>query len=107
WATCWLVRRRDVAAGVFDEHFVTYDEDLDFCRRMRAAGRRVVWVGSVSLTHLGGASSAGSAKRALERRRRTRYYRRHRGHAAALAHEAVVRFADGARAVKRTVQARS
>jgi GT2 family glycosyltransferase len=104
WATCWLMRRDDVVDGVFDEHFVTYDEDLDFCRRMRAAGRRVVWVGSVSLTHLGGASSAAASKRALERRGRTRYYRRHGGAATALAHSAVVRFADGARAVGRTVR---
>ncbi|HWH94541.1 MAG TPA: glycosyltransferase family 2 protein [Baekduia sp.] len=80
WATCWLLRRADVVAdGLFDETFVTYDEDLDLCRRLRAGGRRIVYVPGVSVIHLGGSSSTSERKRKLMEIGRRRYYRRHHG----------------------------
>ena len=44
------------AGAVFDEQFFMYGDDLDLCIRMRRAGRRVVYDGSVSIVHLKGVS---------------------------------------------------
>lgn len=88
WATCWLVRREDVLRyGLFDERFVTYDEDLDFCRRLSRRRAAAWYVADVELVHIGGASSTTQAKRTMVRRARQRYYRRHAtaAHAAAYA----------------------
>ena len=80
WATCWLMRRHDaVALGLFDETYVTYDEDLDVCRRLRNAGRGVALVPDVRLTHVGGRSSTPAGKLRMMRRGRARYYRKHHG----------------------------
>ena len=82
WATCWLVKRRVLdRVGLFDEAFETYDEDLDLCFRLRQASLKAVYVPSVQLVHLGGASTTPEAKRALERRGRRRFYAKHRGNA--------------------------
>jgi N-acetylglucosaminyl-diphospho-decaprenol L-rhamnosyltransferase len=84
WATCWLMRRQDVAAlGLFDERYVTYDEDLDFCRRMNARGRTCVYEPRVALVHVGGGSSDESVKGELMRRGRRLYYSLHQGRGAA------------------------
>jgi GT2 family glycosyltransferase len=100
WATCWLLRKRDVDhLGLFDESFVTYDEDLDFCRRLARSGRRAVYVPAVSLVHLGGRSSTSSRKRQLQRTGRWRYYRRHHGLAAATAYRVLTSSIDGMRAL--------
>ena len=80
WATCWLLRRHDIAEnGLFDEEFAIYDEDLDFCRRLRARGGQALYVATVELVHIGGASSTTEAKRRMMRRARGKYYRRHGG----------------------------
>lgn len=95
WATCWLLDGSWVRAhGLFDERFDLYDEDLDFCRRLRDRGEAALYVPSVTLVHIGGASSAEARKRALMRRARARYYRVHHGPAAAWAYAAVTRVAD-------------
>jgi N-acetylglucosaminyl-diphospho-decaprenol L-rhamnosyltransferase len=80
WATCWLIARAEtVEHGLFDERYTTYDEDLDFCRRLRGRGRAALFVPSVRLTHLGGSSSTTAAKIAMTRRGRNRYYGDHHG----------------------------
>jgi N-acetylglucosaminyl-diphospho-decaprenol L-rhamnosyltransferase len=43
--------------GLFDERFFMYSEELDWCRRFRAAGWRVVYVPSAEVRHLEGGSS--------------------------------------------------
>jgi GT2 family glycosyltransferase len=43
---------------VFDEAFFMYGDDLDLCIRMARAGWKIVYDGSVSLTHLKGLSVA-------------------------------------------------
>jgi GT2 family glycosyltransferase len=100
WATCWLLRRADAeATGLFDPRFPVYDEDLDFCSRLRAAGRRVVYVPEVEVVHLGGASSTSGRKLELMRAGRARWYRRHRGPAAALAYRTIVAAAGATKAL--------
>jgi N-acetylglucosaminyl-diphospho-decaprenol L-rhamnosyltransferase len=95
WATCWLMRLADARRyGPFDERFTTYDEDLDLCRRLADDNRLVVYLPSVSLVHVGGASSDPARKQRLMRTGRGRYYRRHGGLKAAVAYHAILLGAD-------------
>jgi GT2 family glycosyltransferase len=95
WATCWLLRIADARRyGPFDECFTTYDEDADLCRRLADDSRLVLYVPSVSLVHVGGASSDPAHKQRLIRIGRTRYYRRRGGLPAALAYRAILLGAD-------------
>jgi GT2 family glycosyltransferase len=54
-----LVFRSEVVerVGALDESFFLYGEDMDWCRRMRAAGGRLVLVADHDLQHSQGASS--------------------------------------------------
>ncbi len=61
-AVALLVRREALAqVGGFDPSFFLYAEDVDLCRRLRAAGWRLVAIPDRWATHVGGASSAGGA----------------------------------------------
>ena len=83
WATCWLLPAEEVHQhGLFDEHFVTYDEDLDFCWRLRQRGRYVMYLATSEVIHLGGASSTSDIKRRLMFAARQKFYRRTAGLAA-------------------------
>lgn len=64
---CLCVRRSDAeAAGLFDERYFLYAEDVDFCATLRARGRRILFVPTAEVTHLRGQSRVSSA-RASER----------------------------------------
>ena len=103
--TCWLLRRSDAeATGLFDPRFPVYDEDLDLCSRLRAAGRRVVYVPDAEVVHLGGSSSTSERKRELMRAGRARWYRRHRGPAAALTYRGIVAGVGAAKALTARVR---
>ena len=55
---CMLVRRDAIdTVGPFDERFFVYWEDVDWCRRMRQAGWRVVYFPQASIMHSVGVSS--------------------------------------------------
>jgi hypothetical protein len=64
---CLLVRRAAaIDAGLFDERYFLYEEDVDFCAALRARGGRILFTPSATITHLGGrsgrpADGAGSA----------------------------------------------
>jgi N-acetylglucosaminyl-diphospho-decaprenol L-rhamnosyltransferase len=81
WATCWLLRRKDVEGGqLFSPLFPMYDEDLDFCRRATASGRKFVYLPDVDLVHIGGASTTSSLEKLrLMRKARRQYYGVHYG----------------------------
>ena len=56
---CLLVRRADAEkVGLLDERYFLYTEDVDFCARIRALGRRVVFTPVAEVIHLGGRSRA-------------------------------------------------
>jgi N-acetylglucosaminyl-diphospho-decaprenol L-rhamnosyltransferase len=62
---CLLVRRQAaVEAGLLDERYFMYEEDVDFCAAIRARGGRVIFTPAAEITHLRGrsirASGAGS-----------------------------------------------
>jgi GT2 family glycosyltransferase len=57
-ATAVLVRRSALdAVGGFDESYFLYGEDLDLCRRLRAAGWRLLALPEVWATHASGGSA--------------------------------------------------
>jgi GT2 family glycosyltransferase len=53
-----LIRRRVFEdAGLFDEGFFLYFEEVDMCRRVRAAGWRVFFVADAPVSHIGSVST--------------------------------------------------
>lgn len=77
---CLLVRRADaLAAGLLDERFFLYTEDVDFCASLRARGRRILFVPGAEVVHLRGrsrATAAGEANAAY-RRSHLAFYEKH------------------------------
>lgn len=59
----FMLVRRDAldAAGVFDERFFVYSEEVDLCRRIKLAGWRVVHLPSMTILHH--ADKAGFSER--------------------------------------------
>lgn len=81
---CLLTRREVVeAAGLFDESFFLYFEDIDLCRRIRELGFKTVYIPSIRVTHVGGAATSADRWRSrLEyRRSQLRYYEKHNSRA--------------------------
>lgn len=55
---CLMVRREAVvAAGFMDEAYFMYSEELDWCRRIKAAGWRIVYLPTARIVHHVGKSS--------------------------------------------------
>lgn len=55
---CLFTRRETLAtAGLFDERFFMYSEEVEWCHRVRDAGWRVVYLPSASIVHHEGGSS--------------------------------------------------
>jgi GT2 family glycosyltransferase len=91
-----ILRRETLAkTGLFDPAFFLYYEEVDLCRRVKAAGYRVLYWPDVVVTHVGGESgrqlrslkfSKTGAQVVLWRMRATLlYYRKHHGFEAWLA----------------------
>jgi N-acetylglucosaminyl-diphospho-decaprenol L-rhamnosyltransferase len=77
---CLLVRR-DAAlrAGLLDERFTLYTEDVDFCAAIRAGGGRVIFTPAAEVVHLRGRSRAAApaAAEAAYRRSQLAFYAKH------------------------------
>ena len=77
---CLLARRSDAeAAGLMDERYFMYTEDVDFCAAIRRQGRRILFNPAAVVVHLRGRSVA-SAARATEvayRRSQVAFYEKH------------------------------
>jgi GT2 family glycosyltransferase len=72
---CVLVRREVIeAAGLLDEGFFMYFEDVDYCRRARAAGWKVLYWPQAKVIHLLGGSSQVTQQQRLNRRAPRYYY---------------------------------
>jgi hypothetical protein len=85
-----IMRREALAkAGLFDTQFFLYCEEVDLCRRIQAAGFRILYWPDVVVTHIGGESSRklttlkfsdGEAQVVLWRMRASLlYFRKHHG----------------------------
>ena len=54
---CLLVRREAaLAAGLLDERYFMYEEDVDFCAALRARGGRILFTPQAEIVHLRGRS---------------------------------------------------
>jgi GT2 family glycosyltransferase len=79
-AACLMVRGADFGAvGGFDEAFFMYGEDLDLCRRLRAAGHLGRYVPRARALHLKGEASRKQSGRMLVEFHRAMwtYYRKY------------------------------
>ena len=77
---CLLARRNAVeAAGLFDENFFLFFEDIDLCQRIRERGFKLIFFPAVRVVHIGGAATSARRWRSrLEyRRSQLRFYDKH------------------------------
>ncbi len=81
-----LLLRREVYRGIggLDEAYIMYSEELDYCRRAKAAGWRVLYHGGAYITHHGGQSSqqASGETQIHFHTSKLRYFRKYHGFAA-------------------------
>ena len=83
---CLLIRRAAYEQiGGFDEDFFMYSEELDYCRRARAAGWRVHYLPAARVIHFEGKSSeqALPERHIRFQRSKIRYFRKYHGPLAA------------------------
>ena len=77
---CLLVRRADAdAAGLLDERFFLYGEDVDFCAAVRRRGGRILFVPEIEVVHHRGRSdrTAPARRQAAYRRSQLAFYAKH------------------------------
>lgn len=77
---CLLVRRRAAeAAGLLDERYFMYEEDVDFCAALRAHGGKILFTPEAEVVHLRGRSarSAPAATRLAYHRSHAVFYAKH------------------------------
>jgi GT2 family glycosyltransferase len=82
---CVLIRRTALAQlGGLDEGFFMYAEDIDLCKRLRAAGYDVLFEPGALVEHEGGASAPRTTLLPVLAASRMRYAAKHRGRVGAL-----------------------
>jgi GT2 family glycosyltransferase len=78
-----LMARRSVyeQIGGLDEEFFMFSEELDWCKRAKDAGWRVVYVGAAQIIHHGGKSTEqiASRKHIYFHQSKLRYFRKNYG----------------------------
>ena len=77
---CLLVWRSAAeAAGLLDERYFLYTEDVDFCAAIRALGRQVLFTPESQITHLRGRSRSTAPQKvnAAYRRSQIAFYEKH------------------------------
>ncbi len=84
WVTgaCLLIRRQAwEQVGPLDEDFFMYSEELDWCRRLKKAGWRVVYIPWAEIIHHEGQSSSQvvPARHLYFQSSKVRYFRKHHG----------------------------
>jgi N-acetylglucosaminyl-diphospho-decaprenol L-rhamnosyltransferase len=78
--SCFLARRRALlSVGLFDEDFFLYEEDVDLCIRVAAAGWRIVYTPAAEVIHHKGASMAGASAALEYHRSHLHFYAKHHG----------------------------
>lgn len=88
WVTgaCMLTRREVVQqVGGMDEAYFMYSEELDWCRRIKMAGRQIVYLPAAQIVHHMGKSSdqAVTHRHINFNRAKLRYFRKYHGRMAA------------------------
>lgn len=69
------------ALGGLDTGFVMYSEEMDWCKRIKDAGWRAVYLGTAQIIHHGGKSSEqiGAQKHIWFQESKLRYFKKHHG----------------------------
>ncbi len=83
-----LIRRKAYAqVGGLDEQYVMFSEEMDWCKRVRRAGWRVVYMGDARIIHHGGKSTeqVSALKHIHFQNSKLRYFRKFHGPLAAFA----------------------
>jgi GT2 family glycosyltransferase len=89
----WMTRRNAlVKVGLLDERFFMYGEDMDWCKRFRDKGWKVLFSPDVKVLHYGGASSANAPLRfEIEKlRANLQYWQKHHGITAVFAYRIIL-----------------
>lgn len=80
---CFLVARKKAVdeIGGLDERFFFYGEDMDWCKRFRDAGWKLIFFPEATATHFGGGSSSNAPLRfSIElHRANLKYWQKHHG----------------------------
>jgi hypothetical protein len=79
---CLLLRREAVeAAGLFDEEYFVFSEEIDLCDRLVEQGWELHWVPEAVVTHLGGQSTRQVADQMFIElyRNKVKFFRKRRG----------------------------
>ena len=93
----WMVRKEAFeVAGLLDEDFFIYAEDVDWCRRCWNAGWRIVFFPGSQVVHYRGGSSANDPARfATEQRKAVlHYWEKHHGRIGQFGIRTIMRFGD-------------
>ena len=83
---CLLVRREAIQqVGLLDEGFFMYSEEMDWCRRIKRAGWKIVYLPEARVIHYSGKSSdqVAAQRHIYFQTSKVRYFRKHHGAAAA------------------------
>jgi GT2 family glycosyltransferase len=90
---CLLVRREALDdAGLLDEQFFIYTEEIDLCRRLHDRGWSLYWIPEAVIVHHGGASTSqvGQPMFVELYRSKVQYFRKHFGRRGAIGYKAVL-----------------
>jgi len=82
FGACFLVRREVIQqVGALDEGFFMYSEEMDWCRRIRQAGWKVVYLPAAQVIHYGGKSSdqVAAQRHIYFQTSKVRYFCKHHG----------------------------
>lgn len=101
---CYYLIRRETLdkVGLFDPRFFMYYEEVDHCRRVKAAGWKVIFYPHTSVVHIGGESAkttgkvtqAGRQISNLQIESELLYFRKHYGFSGLALHIILVGFSD-------------
>lgn len=104
---CFCVARRSAVEqiGGLDEQFFFYGEDIDWCRRFKRAGWKLVFIPQATATHFGGGSTSKAPLRfSVEILKATlKYWRKHYGLAGQATCNSLLVLHHGTRLVIRTL----
>lgn len=97
---CILIRREALDdAGLLDEEYFMYSEDLDLCTRLTNAGWRLYWIPNAEVIHFGGQSTKQVPEEMFLRlyEGKIMYFRKHQSNTAGRGYKLILYLASIAR----------
>lgn len=113
---CYYLVRKSVVdqVGLFDPRYFLYNEEVDHCRAVKAAGWQVMYCPDTTVVHIGGESAkfdaeitaGGRQNSALQIESTLLYYRKHHGRSGLWASVLLTTLADAVLVLKALVRGR-